>query len=761
MASPYAQFGPRLVDLGYAAVPCMPNDKIPADYMAGNWVAMPRWSSRYSTNLPSKYQVKSWSEKPLAGICLICGRASQYVVGIDVDVDDAVEDVKNCLPHTDVVKKGQKGATFFFRSKTIPATSFNGTTFDGRILRLVDVLSEGRQTVLPPSIHPKTGLPYRWIGKYALDEIEPDDLPELPDNALELIAGVLLDHGYNPDVMPHSHALNVAARAGDPRFKNFDDSSHYKMLNDAAWECVDKWITTLNLFKLTKTRAGYEAVGTWAQSGTGKPDEQREPNLKINVHKHTIVDFGDGNKGYSPINLVRAARPCTTEEAYRYLADIVYGPAPDFSDLMATEPAPEQEMVEPKREVAKPSMDITKAPGLLGLIANHIVLSSMHQQPLFAMGAALAIMSVLTGRQYKGPTKTSTALYQIEACPTGYGKQGAFDGINAILVACGLDNHLGPGEFSSDVAIFSALIRQPNMLCCIDECAGLIGRGSSRNSAAYEMGIPAQIRSIYSHGFKLYKTKESAARMSQDIWWPNFSIFGASTTDELYSRLSSAEVTNGLLNRFIVLRNDQEPVMAEPQIEACDVSAEITEWAKAIYHNDGLSSASFHGDGSTKVDVPAVNVEFADDEARALWKDIQARGMKLTREKSPLFVRCAENTVRVATNRAVSINWRNPAVTVEDLAWSAEYVFSAAESMLIDTEDKISENTFEADTNKVIGIIKKHGGNTTRTRLIRSAKMPARRLQEVTDALRDGGRIGEAVMAQTNGPGLRMYKLLS
>jgi hypothetical protein len=708
--------------------------------------------------MPSTWQVNSWSEKPDGGICLVLGRASQYVVAIDVDDDDAVDDVRRALPYTDVVKRGQKGATFFFRSKTVVSSFFNGTKPDGRIVRLVDVLGEGKQTVLPPSIHPKTGVPYVWTGNYALDEIEPSDLPELPENTFEILSNVLREHGYNPDAMPHSYALDKAAKAGDPRFQNFDDSHPYRQLNEEAWSQPEKWILALNLFKLRRTSSGFEAVGVWSQSGTGKADADRERNLKINVHRHTIVDFGDGDKGYSPIDLVARARRLTSGEAFRYLSDILQGYVKvDLSQLnrleqdsVEAEPAPAAPIELPpvKAEIAprpnKSLMDITQAPGLLGMLAAHGNHTARRQQPMFAMAAAIATVGLLAGRQYRGPTGSSTALYMICCCPTGYGKQHPLDCIAEVVRACGLENHLGPSEFKSDVSITSALSRQPNLICCMDEIANFMGKGSSRNAASYETGLSSTNRSLWSASFRIFTSSESAARQAARIYWPHLIIFGVATEDELYSRLSASEITNGLLNRFIIIKSDDKPAKLQPESFASDVPADLIEACRGVYHRDGLTSAPFHGDGVTPVTAPPEFVPFADDEAKLAWIDIEDRADKMRDDISPLYARAAENTIKVATIRAIGIDWRKPAVTVTDLAWAEEFVFSCVDSMVVSSEDKISDSSWEGEVNKVLGFLKRNK-RATRASLIRSVRLPSRRLEEVLSALKESERIEELV----------------
>ena len=45
--------------------------------------------------------------------------------------------------------------------------------------------------VLPPSIHERTGRPYKWIGIKHLQDLSPGDLPLVtPDNMAELVAAL-------------------------------------------------------------------------------------------------------------------------------------------------------------------------------------------------------------------------------------------------------------------------------------------------------------------------------------------------------------------------------------------------------------------------------------------------------------------------------------------------------------------------------------------------------------------------------------------
>jgi hypothetical protein len=149
--------------------------------------------SQYSHKLaPIEYLDQLATENPLADLGLCCGKQSR-VVAFDLDLDvsnpkqkfvyDAIEPF---LPKSPVEKRGKKGATGFFK--------YNGET--NRSIRLgkktiIDILSDGKQTVLPPSMHPETLKPYVWCGEVELLECSVEKLPYLDTNCIKNIEEVL------------------------------------------------------------------------------------------------------------------------------------------------------------------------------------------------------------------------------------------------------------------------------------------------------------------------------------------------------------------------------------------------------------------------------------------------------------------------------------------------------------------------------------------------------------------------------------------
>ena len=112
---------------------------------------------------------------------------------IDYDTDD--HEILNRLsqffdiPET-VVKKGKKGKTVFFKYDYQPKKMIYSHKMKGFKEPIVEIFYGSKQTVVPPSIHPETGLKYQWIvGDLLYADL--DDLPTITEQQAELAETVI------------------------------------------------------------------------------------------------------------------------------------------------------------------------------------------------------------------------------------------------------------------------------------------------------------------------------------------------------------------------------------------------------------------------------------------------------------------------------------------------------------------------------------------------------------------------------------------
>jgi hypothetical protein len=122
-------------------------------------------------------------------------RAGQYNIGyMDIDTDDIemIYRIDEIMDLSQIcVKKGLKGKTVFFRFEGSPKKSkYNVYLRQGDKKPVVEINFTSGQTVLPPSIHPDTGTPYKWISMPLL-EVDIEDLPLINEDKIQYLETIL------------------------------------------------------------------------------------------------------------------------------------------------------------------------------------------------------------------------------------------------------------------------------------------------------------------------------------------------------------------------------------------------------------------------------------------------------------------------------------------------------------------------------------------------------------------------------------------
>lgn len=136
---------------------------------------------------------------------LVLGEKSG-VVALDFDdnIDGLHQKILKVCGQSDVVKKGAKGGTIFFRYNGEKSQKWKK---NGEMV--LELLSDGNQTVLPPSIHPTTKQPYTYTKGKTLADIDVKQLPLLPTDFHQRVNNLFED---KKDIMLGSN-LDIAAEA--------------------------------------------------------------------------------------------------------------------------------------------------------------------------------------------------------------------------------------------------------------------------------------------------------------------------------------------------------------------------------------------------------------------------------------------------------------------------------------------------------------------------------------------------------------------
>lgn len=197
-SSPFAQ----AVAMGYGELPIIPlrpASKIP---FIKDW-------TRYCKEIPTSQDIEDWSNIDKANVGLALGEVSGIIaLDFDHDVDGIHGEIFRIIPISPVRKVGARGFTMFYK--------YNGESphkWASKGQMVVELLSTGNHTVLPPSVHPD-GPVYRYssilplIGNVGRLQTLPIDFMDKVNTLLDIRS----DHkdrvgSDNPDISEVSDAL--------------------------------------------------------------------------------------------------------------------------------------------------------------------------------------------------------------------------------------------------------------------------------------------------------------------------------------------------------------------------------------------------------------------------------------------------------------------------------------------------------------------------------------------------------------------------
>src|SRR5262245_11064127 len=705
--SPYEEHAARLIERGYQVVPVIPGTKKPGYFCNGTWVGMKAWASRFNGRASLQAARQQWFGDG-AGIGVLGGPASGDLIGVDTDteVPDIVAALLTALPPSPVKKIGAKGETRFYRGPGIASESW--TIRDQRI---VEIIGPGRQTLLPPTLHPDTGQPYRWLTPDTLEDVSPHELPVLPPDIAIAITQVLEPFGYQPE----------------PQRESGDSDSPHRRLNDEALARLGDWVPMLGLYKMRRSARGYEAVAVWRPSSTGRANQARNRNLKISPAG--IRDFG-ADTGYTALDLVMAALGCDLETAFTFLAqrlnweaaiDIKLaggnghdqaalgtlgnagnagnagnGQPPEAGDAKSKPPEPDA--LEP----------LTHLPGAVGDIVDWITSTARRPNRVLALGAALTVVGTLIGRRVAGPTYSATHLYIVTVAPATAGKDHPRRCILPLFEAAKAGTHVHLGDITSQSGFNRAMKANPLCLVAIDEIAGFLGRISSPKSSFWERRLSGKLREQWSCSFGAIGTMTSAEYDDVHIQCPAMSIFGTSTNNEFWSVLQGAEVENGFFSRFLVFASNYLASEQDPLNDPFKVPKPLAAQLAVLYCWGGskLSLASLSDPGTHF--KPQV-LPWATTEAHDCYRELVQwveRELSDDMSKQAYFGRIAETAVRLATIRAAGRAGSKACVDLEDMRWGADVASIAITGMMRQSLGCLPETVRGEFVDKLIRIIR-------------------------------------------------------
>jgi hypothetical protein len=296
VVSPFAQVAASVIANGYSPIPIGVGTKYPARYEPAvsedgrEWWPLKHWQT-FCTRQAHPLIIAQWSTWPDAGVGLATGFGG--LVAVDIDDASLIEPLRAILPPILVGKRGRKGLTAFYRAtEQLPSKNYRAEAGG-----LLDFLSDGKQTVLPPSVHSDTGRPYEWTTERTLLDTPLAELPAITSAHVAAIEGVLRGFGWEDSGRAQARGEAVARPARWQGEFTGDDE-----LTTTATASRAQWLPLLGLHRLDRVSGGWRAVASFRQSGSGAPLHKRGLSLSIR-DDGSIFDHGTGT-GYNNVTLV-------------------------------------------------------------------------------------------------------------------------------------------------------------------------------------------------------------------------------------------------------------------------------------------------------------------------------------------------------------------------------------------------------------------------------------------------------------------------
>lgn len=654
---------------GYKIIPSVYGDTKPVKGLTG-------WTSLDFTQPDTIRKIKDLADDAgNTNICLLTGEPSG-VIGLDVDTNNPeyLEIIRGICPESPCEKFGSKGFTRFFRYMDEGNTPVK---FNGELI--VEILSTGKKTTLPPSLH-KNGNEYVWIGK-PLNEINKEDLPLLPPFLLSNIESIL--------------------------------KSKYPDLSGSIQKNDLKEGRTVSLTSL---------CGTLIANKT--PLDEIVRTLVEEDKKHEVPLFSDPSHNYHLESYSNALK--MVSDIYTTMNNKFNKTNKEYESplLISNKVSVEIEVGKSLRgELEKQSLPaLPSAQGVLKDIIENILENSFIKQDEFAFSAALAMMAVSCSRKFTFQG-LSPNLYILNVAPSGSGKDQPQQKLKEYLIELKHDYLLGAGDYVSDASLMDSLPIKPVRLDIMDEAGGILKSITSGRSE-YNGKMADILAELYTCSANKYLGRALASGVKGECYRPNVNILASTTPTGLSEAISPQAIEKGLLGRFLVFFGDSNKEGKRPkQFTKLSGEAESQLQFLLTYKPEENSDVQIAGIEQKVTDLKATaEAEAKLDELFALF-DKMRRSSNTTDLRLPIICRLYQQMVKIAMLHALSRSrFTVPDIELQDIEFAkktVDYYFRNFEIMI---EEYLHEGKNDKILLKVLSYLPKNGDVISKAELISKTK---------------------------------------
>lgn len=698
----------RLVrDLKVSIVPIIPGEKRPGEYVKGEWRGMQGWE-RYAERFPTEIELEHWTNWPLTSLGVLTGELSR-LIAVDFDNrEDIHAEILKLIPDSPIKKRGAKGFTAFYQysGEENKKWSLEGET-------IVEILSNGRQTLIPPSIHP-TGEEYQWLQEETLDNYDLNSLPVLTGENIAAIDHVIESYDKRVRTKP-TYETPSGSKVEDVR----------AALSFIPADDYDLWIRIGMALRSEFSFEGFSLWDAWSQtSGKYNPLEMAKK-----------WDSFNGVRDINIATLFFKAQEC----GYR---------APKRERKIQQRPLVQSERVVP--DLSIPNELVESAPGLVGRIAQWINETSIFKQPALALGASLTAVAALKAHRVRTSTNLRTNLYVLGISNAGTGKGRAMEQIEELFNAAGLLN-LFSGEPVSDSGLLKSLhMNKGRRLLQWDEIGIALEEMTNKKAAGHRAAILRVIMELFSKSGGTFRGKEYANHdgksKRQDLEQPCLSVYGASTPETFYGSLSSRHVVDGFISRLIIFQSG-DPYPKRRSVGITDVPPELISEVQNIEKLATNDTPQGNLDEATKIRPRVVGLTPKAEITRADALGYFDSQREVYGDKSDalasIWSRAGEHMMKVAL-----VVEDGDSITEKSMQWSRQVMEHCTKQLTEMIPNKVADNEYQRSLNRVLEIVRKQGreGISKKDLTQRTRWLKIHERDEILANLAEGELVAEQVL---------------
>lgn len=378
--------------------------------------------------------------------------------------------------------------------------------------------------------------------------------------------------------------------------------------------------------------------------------------------------------------------------------------------------------------------------GTIATVARWITGTAIIPSEQLSLAAAITLFGGLFGSRALTVTEAGVNVYTVITVHTAGGKGWPAAAIRKLADKV-YPGAVSGGDPTSDSAIERMLRRNSSTVLVMDEFGITLQGVNQKKHDAISDSIRKFILKVYDQGNSSFDGKAYARSDTKGddspLEKPALNIFGMTTIETLSKGLTPGLLSDGFLNRFMFLsapRPDGDPV--PPSLDRTrDVPDTLVRELKRSLEAFPVKPEELGRAAKEKYKVP---VEGGNDGVAKALLDAIFRWQTDRRwslHETQLRARCLENTLRMATLRAISLNPHKPVVTFADLRWAWSVVKASVDNMEVIIAGS-SGGAHEELRAAILEVIRKSkDGQQHRAKIIRVAGVKSATLAEYNAAV--------------------------